>query len=41
MTLAELLLTGVWVLYGREEYDWIRFQRSPEEWELVDIIHRN
>ena len=41
MTLIDTILTGLIVLLGTEDIDYLIFERDPEEWEVVSWLHRN
>ena len=41
MTLIDTILTGLIVLLGTEDIDYLIFERDTEEWEVVSWLHRN
>jgi len=41
MTVIDIILTGLVMLLGTEDIDYLIFERDIEEWELVSWLHRN
>jgi len=41
MGVVDTILTGLVVLLGTEDVDYLIFERDLEEWQLVSWLHRN
>jgi len=41
MTLFDTILTGIVMLLGKEDEDYLIFERDIDEWSLVSYLRRN
>ena len=41
MTIVDTILTGLVMLLGTEDIDYLIFERDQEEWQIVSWLHRN
>jgi len=41
MTIIDTILTGLIVLLGTEDEDYLIFERDIDEWSILAWIHRN